>query len=266
MSKRMIIVVSSKGGVGKTTFARGIVDVLRTEGLRVSAWDADGSVGGLLKCLGQRDGGGRLSQLQDRLLGVGYYDIRRDDERCGLVNCISDGDELIIQDTAGGSLIDCCRVVDDGGADMSGFLDVLESRGYRLSVVHLLSNLLESAVSVGQWMDALSPDRCDHIAVLNCHFGRTGSDFPLWLGYTDVSGVQRGGGNRRRLIESGGAEIHLPAIPPGTYAKLDSLHMSASMASTSPALTVAEQAHAARFYRDLKSQISTVGERLGWPE
>lgn len=261
--KRMVMIVSLKGGVGKTTAARAAVSILRAEGLKVAAFDADGAVGGLLKSLGQRDDSGRLLPDQDRLLGVGYYDIRDDNQRCLLINCVAEEDDLIIQDTAGGSLIDCCRVVDGGGPDMSGLLDVLDARGYRLTVIHMISNLLESAASVGSWMNALSPDRCDHIAVLNQHFGRTTGDFPWWTGFVDNSSVQRGGANRRRLLESGGMEIVLPALPPATFAKLDALHLSPTAAGSSSLLTVAEQAHAARFVRDFKVELRKVGHLLG---
>ena len=260
----MILIVSSKGGVGKTAFSRGLCDILRAEGKEVAAWDADGAIGGFVKCLGLRDSQERLLPDQDRLLGVGYYDVRRDDERGGLINCISYGDDLIIQDIAGGALFDCSRVVDRGDSDMSGFLDILDARGYRLTLAHLLSNLMESAVSVGNWMDALPPDRCDHVAVLNQHFGRTVSDFPFWVGYSDTTGAQRGGANRRRMLESGGVEVTMPAIPPSTFAKLDALHMRPSIGGASPLLTVAEQAHSARFCRDLREQVKLADELLGW--
>ena len=262
-AKRMITVVSQKGGVGKTTFARALVDAFRARGKLIAAWDGDSGVGGLVKCLGQRGPDGKLLQEQDPIAGVGYYDVRRE-ERSGLLNCIALGHEVILQDLAGGSLVDASRVVDDGSDDLSGFLDALDSRGYRLTVAHLLINDLEAAASVGAWLEASPPDRCDHLAVLNCHFGRKADDFPFWIGYLDSAGAQRGGGNRKRLLGSGGAELLMPAIPPSTYAKMDALNLPPTAAAASPLLTVVEQAHAAKFCRDFALQVAIGGERLGW--
>ena len=39
--KRVIWVTGGKGGVGKSTFARGLLDILREAGLNVAAFDGD---------------------------------------------------------------------------------------------------------------------------------------------------------------------------------------------------------------------------------
>ena len=264
MDKRMIAVASRKGGVGKTAMACALVGTLRASGRAVAAWDGDGGVGGLLKTFGSRDSAGRLLPDQDPLAGVGYYDIRSESERLGLINSVASGDSLIVHDLAGGSLGDACQVVDDGDVVMSAFLDTLDARGYRLTVAHVLSSSIEAAASVGAWLSALPPDRCDHVGVLNRHFGRSIVDFPFWNGFVDTNGSQRGGANRRRLLESGGAEIFLPALPPTTFSVLDLHHVPVTAGAGCQHLTVAEQAHSARFCRDFSAQIGAVGERLGW--
>lgn len=65
MNKRVIFVCSQKGGAGKTTFARGLLEALRYEGHTVAAYDADGPVGQLLQYEGLRDRKGRLIPRQD---------------------------------------------------------------------------------------------------------------------------------------------------------------------------------------------------------
>ncbi|MGV7034928.1 nucleotide-binding protein [Methylobacterium symbioticum] len=74
-SKRAVFVTSEKGGVGKSVTARALIDQLRTEGVRVAAYDADGSVGGLVRVLGIRDAHGNLVRDQDPVTGVDYYNV-----------------------------------------------------------------------------------------------------------------------------------------------------------------------------------------------
>ena len=104
-AKRVILVASEKGGVGKSVFARSLVDHLRNSGATVAAYDADGSVGALVRVLGTRDGGS-IVQPQDATAGVGIYNIRSDEQRATLLDCISEGAPLIVHDLAGGSLAD----------------------------------------------------------------------------------------------------------------------------------------------------------------
>lgn len=47
--KRLVLIVSGKGGVGKTTFARLLVDTYHTRKIQASLFDADGQVGGLAR-------------------------------------------------------------------------------------------------------------------------------------------------------------------------------------------------------------------------
>ena len=80
--KRLILVTGQKGGVGKSTFARALLDCLRSRGRSVAAFDGDGSVGHLLQYYGEKQNG-KLKFEQNPLIGAGYYDLRnhRDNSR-----------------------------------------------------------------------------------------------------------------------------------------------------------------------------------------
>lgn len=97
--KRAIFVCSQKGGAGKTSFARGLLEVLRFENNRVAAYDADGAVGQLFQYEGQRDQQGLLLTKQDPLVGCSHFDIREEDERDILLNVLAEGPEVILSRT-----------------------------------------------------------------------------------------------------------------------------------------------------------------------
>ena len=96
--KRVIFVCSQKGGAGKTTFARGLLEALRYEGITVAAYDADGAVGQLLQYEGARDRKGALLPRQDPRVGCGDFDIRDDDDRDILLNALADEPPVLLFD------------------------------------------------------------------------------------------------------------------------------------------------------------------------
>ena len=74
--KRVVPIISQKGGVGKSTCSRGLVDVARSAGITTAAYDADGGVGQLLAHYGERDSNGSLMVKQHAARGVEYFDVR----------------------------------------------------------------------------------------------------------------------------------------------------------------------------------------------
>jgi cellulose biosynthesis protein BcsQ len=72
----LILGSGQKGGVGKSTFARILLDSLRRRGRSVAAFDGDGAVGHLLQYYGEKQNG-KLALCQNPLLGVdGYAALR----------------------------------------------------------------------------------------------------------------------------------------------------------------------------------------------
>jgi Mrp family chromosome partitioning ATPase len=62
--KRVNMLTSEKGGVGKSAVASALLDALRSLGIRVAAYDADG-VASLLKVHGTRD---ELGSRRDNMI------------------------------------------------------------------------------------------------------------------------------------------------------------------------------------------------------
>jgi len=260
--KRVVLVTSEKGGVGKSVTARTLVEHLRDGGTRVAAYDADGGVGALLRVLGTRDAAGELLEEQDPGVGVGYYNIRADDERATLLNCVASGEPLVIHDLAGGSLADLARIT-DMGEGLDDLITAFAGQGYRPVILHLISSEVAATQSVARWIE-LAGDRVDHVAIRNTRWGKSEADFPFWHGYVDGNGQERGGKIRRRLLEEfGGTEISLPALPSGTFAKIDADDLPFAVAAAAPRLTIAERSHVARYLRESAAAFERLRPILG---
>ena len=259
--KRVVLVANEKGGVGKSVFTRTLVDWLRQNNHRVAAFDADGSIGATVRVLGMRDKTGALAAKQDPAQGVGFYNGRTEGERNLLLDAVVSEEPLYIHDLAGGLLADLTRIVDDGDG-LTGLLDAFEKYAYRPSIFHVMSPDSGSTQSVNRWLD-LTEDRADHVAVLNLKHGRPPNDFPFWFGFNDRAGKEKGGKTRERLLAGGGLEIEFPALQSGAFAKLDAENIRFSLAETAGLLTITEQAHVARFWRDFGAVIAPALPFLG---
>ena len=228
----------------------------------MAAYDADGSVGGLIRVLGTRDEAGELLAEQDPTVGVGYYNIRDGAESHTVLNCLGTGEPLIVHDLAGGSLADLTRIT-DMGEGLDDLLAAVDENGYRVTVLHLITSEVAATRSVDRWIKLVG-DRVDHVAVRNTRWGKAESDFPFWHGYTDGDGESRGGKVRTRLLEElGGLEISLPALPAGTFAKVDADALPFSAAASASRLTIVERSHVARYRREAAAALEHLRPVLG---
>jgi hypothetical protein len=260
--KRVAMIANEKGGVGKSVFTRTLVDYLRSKGKRVAAYDADGSVGATVRVLGTRGENGAIERDQDPVAGVGYYNGRAENERNILLDSIETGEALYIHDLAGGLLADLTRIV-DSGEGLDGLIDAFEAHGYRLTVFHVVSPDVGAAQSVARWL-SLVGDRADHVAVINLKHGKPPADFPFWYGFVDAKGEAKGGKTRKALLESGGVEIEFPALPSGTFAKLDAENIRFTRAEKAGILSITERAHIAKFLRDFGENLTPALPFLGF--
>lgn len=250
-AKRLVLVVSGKGGVGKTTFSRLMTDIYRERNAKASIFDADGQIGGLVRVYHDA--------------GVNFYDLRQDAERVTLLNSIASDADVILHDLPGGSRFEISKIVDNGdGEQVEGFLAALAENGVRLTLVHVIDNEIESAQSVGQYMSAFGTDSVDHVAVLNMRESRDlKADFPYWFGFQGADGERRYGKGRDRLLAAGGIEVSMPAMQVGTRAKLNALNLKYSDCARHPELTITERTIASQFLRGFRKAIEPAAGLLG---
>ena len=260
-NKRLVLIVNNKGGVGKSVVSRALADLYRTAGKTVHIYDADGGVGSLVASYGTRNGDGRLVEPQDPAVGVGYYDIRHDDTRDKLLNSLEGSPEIVLHDLAGGSLNELKRIVDQGEG-VEYLLETIVKLGYRITLVHIISNVQGATVSVKEYSEAFG-DHADHVVVVNKAWGSSDDDFPFWFGFTKPDGTTVGGKTREALIKGGASEIRFPALQPGTFAKVEASNMPYSKAAESTDLTITERAHVSRFVRASTDSFLGAKDKLG---
>jgi len=218
MSKRAIFVCSQKGGAGKTTFARGLVEVLRCDGQAVAAYDADGNVGQLFQHQGLRDAHGILIPQQDPVAGCGFFNIRDDDDRDILLNALAKQPPLILFDLPGGVVGELGKVIDDGDAPHGLFAEY-RYQGYAITVVVVMTPVQASVRTVQESIDAFG-DAVDYVVVKNLAFGPEEA-FILFDGCDQKDLSRPPSRGKQALLARGGVIITMPALPPRSYALLD---------------------------------------------
>ena len=218
LDKVAIFVCSQKGGAGKTTFARALLDVLRCEGYTVAAYDADGNVGQLFQHHGVRDARGVLLARQDPCVGCGFFDIRADDDRDLLLNALATEPPILLFDLPGGVVGELGKVVDGGDAPC-GLFGEYRDRGYAVTIVVVMTPVQASVRTVQHSIDAFGTT-VRYVAVKNLAFG--GEDTFVLFDGCDQDGLRlppsRG---KQALLEHGGVIVAMPALEPRSYALLD---------------------------------------------
>ncbi|MBB2154814.1 hypothetical protein HLH33_00570 [Gluconacetobacter diazotrophicus] len=247
--RRLVLAVSGKGGVGKTTFAKLLTDLYHAAGTKADIYDADGQVGGLARVYYD--------------VGVNFYDLRQDSDRATLLDSIDTSSNVILHDLPGGSRFEISKILDDGdGASVAKFVEILGENGARLTLVHLVDNGIEAAQSVGQYLDVFGTDDVDHVAVLNMRESKSSADFPYWSGY-EVDGVRKYGKARDRLLAAGGVEIAMPGLHVVARAKVDAMNLKYSDCARQRDLTLTERALVSQFVKGFGKAVEPAKPLLG---
>ncbi len=94
--KRLEIFASQKGGAGKTTTAKAMLDLSRRAGRSVSAWDLDSSTSSFAMAYQERD----------PVAGVGLDNVRSPKSKTPWLNALYTEVDDVIIDVPGGALDD----------------------------------------------------------------------------------------------------------------------------------------------------------------
>ena len=261
----LMLTTSLKGGGGKSTFACALLDHLRDHGVPTAAYDADGAIGSLSDMHAEYDAAGRRLDEQRALNGVVGYNIR-DESRGLLVNSLGLGSRHILHDVAGGALVDLQRLFSDRDS-LRNFSRTLRDCDTCLVFFHLVTPDNATIESVALHLDlteALGDLACytRHVAVLNRQGDRSEQDFPMWFGYADSEGQIRGGKTRQRLLDSGGAEMNLPALNERTMAVLKALRIPFAQACRDRRLAFLDQQRISLFREDFDEAMTAPVRQL----
>ncbi len=262
--KRAIFVCSQKGGAGKTTFARGLLDILRCEDQTVAAYDADGHVGQLFQHHGLRDAAGQLLPGQDPCVGCGCFDIREEDDRDVLLNALATEPPLLLFDLPGGVVGELGKVVDHGAAPF-GLFSEYRDRGYAVTIVVVMTPVHASVRTVQYSIEAFG-ETVDYVAVKNLAFGAEDA-FVLFDGCNQEGLRLPASRGKQALLDHGGRIVTMPALHPRSYALLDihSLGYIEAVRSNGPGsgLPVADRARVRRWLQEFDERLTPARHLLG---
>lgn len=249
--KHLVLSAGQKGGVAKTLMTALILSHLRTSGATVAAYDADGSVGGLLRLAGDYDAAGKLKPDQDPLSGVFAYDIHTADGRSTLLDSLDSPAKIVLHDLAGGSMQDLLNTADGGEETLDTLLETIADFGFRLHLCHLLTPDLASIASAAKWLSFTHDHDVVHYAVVNRHFGAPAA-FEKWTQSN----------TRAALLDRGGVEMELPAFPVSILDKIKDNRIPFSKAAQVGALTITERANFRRCQRGFDASFTPLFDAL----
>jgi hypothetical protein len=193
LQKKLVIITGDKGGTGKSTLSRGLVDIASHRGVDYVAYDSDK----------------RNSQLYRHYQSVGSGISRLD------FSTEDGADALIIQMDKGTSPVIIVDLPAGGGELLEkfnsqlGLLSEAKEMGYEITVLSVLSRVKDSVNALRLLMD-FTEDAAKHLAVKNLYWG-TEDRFTLF----DQSKV------KQRLLDAGGLVINMPDMCDATYALID---------------------------------------------
>jgi hypothetical protein len=247
-AKRLILIPSSKGGVGKTTIARLIAEAHRAASTDAVLVDADSSVGQFAKHLGARDDVGALLNPQPISGGVQLLDWHADVRgRDALANVTTHGKPVVV-DMPGGSL-GTLRAL-DADADVMG---VIIAAGFALTIVVSVTPYVETwldASLVQSWLPT-----ADLVLVANEGFGDD-DDFADW----------RASETRASLLASPRThEVVLARLEPRIAAAIARNRLAFRGAADSEKLAILDRGRARRWLAKVDDALAPIAKVLGLP-
>jgi len=195
-NKNLLLVLSDKGGTGKSLFCRGLADYLQRKHIldHTLLVDGDGEVGQLLQFY--------------QAFGVVSAQITDQDKRDDFINILESDKQLIVVDLPAASLANIAALESE-----IGFLDLVESHGYQLTLCNVISPFKASIRSV-KTMVEWAGEQANYVVVKNRFFGMD-EEFHLY----------KNGHGKKAIHKSNGIEIELPMIASGVLAAIDVLNL-----------------------------------------
>ncbi|TAM88055.1 hypothetical protein EPN42_10165 [bacterium] len=251
--KRLICTYGDKGGVGKSTIARALGEVLIAADKRPLLVDADPTVGHLVGYLGVRGDDG-WPVIPQPPTGVRTYALHGSaDDRVEFGAILEAGRDLIVVDLPAASATLLRQVEAD-----YGLFGLAHQMGYDVTLIAALTPDAASMLAVADAAE-LDPD-ATIIAARNLAFGES-RHFLVWDG-SESEGV--GPARGKEIIARRGAEIEVPRLDPATVALLGTHRLTYHEAIASPRLILPRRQQVARWLSQVQGEFERVGTALGF--
>jgi hypothetical protein len=235
--KRMILVTGNKGGTGKSTFSRGLLDVYTHLGLPCRAYDSDTQ-------------NPQLFRHYDKAVGVSRIDIALRGGADVLLDDLEQSQATVV-------LVDLPAGSGNSFEQYERDVQLISSAselGYRLTVVSVLSRV-KDAVNALRLLMAFCDDRVDYVVVKNLHFGEA-DKFKRF----DQSKA------KAQFLALGGVEMTMPDLFDDTYDVIDEkdLTFRQAVGEQSP-LSRANRSRVHQWLKTMELEIRQAGSYLGMP-
>ncbi len=190
--KRLILVHGDKGGIGKSTASRGLLDWSIREGKSYTAFDSDAR-------------NPHLYRYYNRIHNVKKTDVKSQGGIDPVFNELSAHNQNVLVDLPAGvgSSFDNIMVE----VDLNDALEELEAR---LTLVLVISRLKDSVDALETTMEAFKDVPTDFVIVKNLYFGEEDKFTRYDLSKT-----------RKTALQNGAAEICMPDLSDRVYDTLD---------------------------------------------
>jgi hypothetical protein len=253
--KRVILPLGDKGGSGKSTALRALVECLQADGRRPMLLECDPTVGHLMTFFGKREASGKLLSPQpaDGVRQFSLHGSERDRTEFGAI--LDEGHELIIGDLPAASVTLLTQVERD-----YGFFALAHELGYAVTLLCVITPDSASAAAVRGAIE-LDP-LADVVAIKNLAFGDE-QDFIVWAG-SEREGIPEARG-RQMLRDRGGRDITMPKLNAGTVALIGAhkLTFTAAAGNGSP-IILPRRSQTSRWLSNMRAEFERVGEVLSF--
>jgi hypothetical protein len=229
-TKRIVFVTGYKGGTGRTTFARGLLDVYQHRGMNYQAYDTDMT----------------NPQLHRHYPEATVINLTQDPVQWAN-NIENEQPDVALLDMSAGSGVNFEQLMQEYPIILAA-----EEMGYRLTLVSVIGRNKDSQNSLQMLMN-YAGDRVDYVAVKN-----------LWAG--DEKCYERFDASdiRKQLMGLHGQEILLPKITGESYYTIDEHNLRFRAATQADSMVpLAQRSRIHKWLTSLEQRICGAGEYLG---
>ncbi|MFN3327475.1 MAG: hypothetical protein ACK40U_01235 [Fervidobacterium pennivorans] len=208
--KRIIFTAGSKGGVGKTLFAKTIYFWLKIKGANVLGIDADSENREFFMCHSRKEEVAEALGLES--IEIKQIDMKRMNVAKSFFNLLTESpSDIFLIDMPGASTREMLEIFQN--FDLTNVAAVL---GYKVTLVPILNTTPTMKVMMSELTKAFG-DTVNYVVVKNHHFCDLGQeDFNLWDACT----------TRDALLKEGGLEIALPKLTGGVTQTMANMNLS----------------------------------------
>jgi hypothetical protein len=236
LKKHLVMVTGDKGGTGKTTFARGLLDIYQHLNIPCQAYDSD------------RRNAQLYRHYHETITGVAEIDITTKGEADELLNNLEvNPSPAVLVDMPAGS----GEWFETLERDLN-LIDVTAELGYRLTLVSVMSRVKDSINALRVLMD-YAGDRVDYVAVKNLYFG----DENQYARFTSSK-------THEQFITLGGIEITMPSLFDVSYDLVDEQDLTfRAAAQVGSSLTLAHRSRINQWLRTIEAETRKAKDYLG---